>query len=199
MGWLSRIAGVLAVVAITLAIAAPARASLGATATLAPIGTGSYLLTLTNTGSTTFEIFGVEAGESPMPTNIVPNTCRFGIPLAGVVGCTAPVAPGAMTQMCYTGAAAAGVELSGYPVTVSTSAAVASCPLPGFNAGAGSAPGSATTPSASGKGTKAWTHAQCKSTYKAWRKGYRHATARQKKAEANALHKTRGCPLSILN
>jgi hypothetical protein len=40
----------------------------------------------------------------------------------------------------------------------------------------------------------AWSAAKCTSAYKAWIKGHKHATKPQKKAEANSLHSSHGCP-----
>jgi hypothetical protein len=147
-----RATGVLAAVALLLTVAAPAWAGTSATATLAPIGTGSYLLTVTNTGSEAFGGFVVGAGEEPVPTNIVPSpACKFGnTPVAASINCTITVAPGTSTQMCYTGHAL-GELLPGSSVlllggaggftSASPAPAVASCPLAGFKAGSGSTGG----------------------------------------------------------
>jgi hypothetical protein len=102
------------------------------------------------------------------------------------------------------------------------SPSVASCPLPGFNPNppvvtpivvntpiTGSTPLTGNTPapsvppvkplpSSAPKPSHAFTRAQCKSAYKAWTKKHKHATPKQKKAEANTLHKAHGCPLSSL-
>jgi len=209
--------GIVASVALALAVAAPAWATVSATATLAPIGSGSYLVTVTNTGSEAITGF-VVIPTGFIATNIVPSpTCQS---VSSIVirwiTCTVTVAPAASTQMCYTGDALAGfvpgalwrVEdgTEGY-VKTSPSPAVASCPLPGFIAGSGItvggiAPGSSGTPALSGalvkKSTQSWSHALCKRTYKGWIKKHHHATRSQKKAEAKKLHKTHGCPLSIL-
>jgi hypothetical protein len=219
--------GLVALVLVSLVVAAPALATIpSATATLAPIGTGSYLLTVTNTGSEPLTGFVVSAGEEPVPTNIVPTACQFsGSPFSAAINCTIPLALGASAQMCYTGHAL--VEVipgssvlllaaggGGY-ASIGTSAAVASCPLPGFNPGSGSTPGTGSTPGptttpvtngtpvksttpATGKGGSAFTHTQCKAAYRAWGKKHHHATRSQKKAESNKLHKTHGCSLSIL-
>jgi hypothetical protein len=194
--------GVGASVALALAVAAPAWASPSATGTLAPIGSGSYLLSLTNTGSETITEFAVEAATTHV-SNIVPSpACKFGTPSTKGISCIVTIAPGAMTRMCYTGPALRELELTpgqssgsgswgllrGAPgstasllgLKISPAPAVAACPLPGFTVG------------------HPWSHALCKSTYKAWTKKHNHATRSQKKAEANKLRKAHGCPLSIL-
>jgi hypothetical protein len=151
-----RAAGVVAAVALALTVAAPAWATeSSATATLAPIGTGSYLLTVTNTGSGTLTEFEVLPGEVPIPpTNIVPSpSCET---YSGFIKCRITVVPGASTQMCYTGHAPTeglpgiwmllrGESELGEGQTISESGhtslvvspAVPSCPLPGFNRGPG--------------------------------------------------------------
>jgi hypothetical protein len=146
------ICGVLLVVALTLIVAAPAMAE-GGTATLAPIGTGSYVVTVTNTSSETLGGFVFTAGEKP--TNIVPSpACKFGnTPVAESINCTISLAPGASAQMCYTGLAVT-EALPGKPATILldsaasspyisavTVAAVSSCPVPGFTSGSGSGGG----------------------------------------------------------
>jgi hypothetical protein len=189
-------AGVLASFALTLALATPAWATASATGTLAPIGSGSYLLTVTNTGPEAITSFAVSAREPSVPTNIVPRPACFGNdPTSSSIKCNLTIAPGAMTQMCYTGQALTepvqgsfglvwGPGGTGsFALDISPSPAVSSCPLPGFTAGSG----------ASGKGTRPWSHALCESTYNAWTKKHHHATRSQKKAEANMLHKTHGC------
>lgn len=186
--------------ALTAAAPAWSNPSASATATLAPIGAGSHLLTITNTGSSPITGFVVSAGSEPVPINIVPSpACQFGnTPFTGSIRCTVTVPPGASTQMCYTGHALTEL-VAGSALLVQTTAgenfapvgtapAAASCPLQGFNAGSGT----------SGKGAHPWSHAMCKSTYRSWTHKHLHATRTQKKAEANKLHKTHGCPLSIL-
>jgi hypothetical protein len=203
---LVRTVGAVASVALALTVTSPAWASLSATGTQAPIGSRSHLLTVTNTGSEVITSFAVEVGEgfSGVATNVVPHpACEFGTPASSSIQCTVTIAPGAMTQMCYTGPALGELDLtpgkssgsgtwgllrgagggSGFSLTISPSPAVASCPLPNFKAGSG---------------TRTWSHALCESTYNAWTKKNKHATRSQEKAEANKLHKTHGCPLSIL-
>ncbi|HEY5052167.1 MAG TPA: hypothetical protein VII45_02040 [Solirubrobacterales bacterium] len=126
-----RIAGVAAVLAVVLAlaVAAPAWATPSGTATLAPIGTGSYLLTIQNTGAD--EIKSLSAvGSSEGFSNFDPAGC---IPAGGGFICVVSIAPGASTQICYSGPAVTQVSLEiTVHVPVTSAPAVASCPLPGF-------------------------------------------------------------------
>jgi hypothetical protein len=147
-----RILGGVAAVVLVLTLAAPAWAGYSATATLAPIGTGSYLLTVTNTGSEPITGFFAGEGEEPA-TNIVPSpACHYGnSPAIGTITCTVAIAPGASAQMCYTGKALVeelpGAALILQPqsgsVSLTTSPAVTSCPLPGFKAASGGTGGTA--------------------------------------------------------
>jgi hypothetical protein len=198
--------GAVASVALALIVTSPAWASLSATGTQAPIGSGSHLLTVTNTGSEAITSFAVEVGEgfSGVATNIVPHpACEFGAPSSSSIQCTVTIAPGSMTRMCYTGPALGELDLtpgkssgsgtwglldgaggvSGFSLTISPSPAVASCPLPNFKAGSR---------------TSTWSHTLCESAFNAWTKKNKHATSSQEKAEAHKLHKTHGCPLSVL-
>lgn len=198
---LVRAGGGLASVAVTLVLATPAWATASATGMLAPIGSGSYLLTVTNTGSEAITSFAVSAREPSIPTNITPRPACFGYdPTSSSIKCNVTIAPGAMTQVCYTGEAlvepvkgsfgivwGAGSSTGSFAFDVSPSPAVASCPLPGFNTGS----------RRSGKGSHTWSHALCESTYNAWAKKHHHVTRSQKQAEANMLHKKHGCSLPI--
>jgi hypothetical protein len=222
--------GVAACVALALGVATPAQATVSATATIAPIGSGSYLVTVTNTGSETINGFSVYP-TGFVVTGVVPiPACQFQGRSSSIVtwiGCSLTVAPAASTQMCYTGqvqgesllGAFLGVTESGSSSysRINPSPAVASCPLAGLTAGSGrapevsvtpassstpessGAPASSGTPMTSSTGAHSWSHAQCKSTYKTWTKVHHHASRSKKKAAANKLHKTHGCPLSILN
>jgi hypothetical protein len=226
MRWLADTIGVAACVALALAVATPAQATASATATIAPIGSGSYLVTVTNTGSEAINGFSVYPTGFAV-TGVVPTpACQFqGGSVVTWIGCSLTVAPAASTQMCYIGhvrgeslpgAFLGGTESgSSYP-PINPSPAVASCPLAGLTAGSGlapevsvmpassntpglgGAPESSGTPATSGTGAHAWSHAQCKSTYNKWGRAHHHATRSQKKAEANKLHKTHLCPVSIL-
>lgn len=143
-----QIAGVAAtlVVMAALAVAPSAFASATATATVARIGTGSYLVTVTNTGTEAITIFTIESNngfvagsEGFAPASIVPTTCHNGAPIAGAIGCPG-LAPGASQQVCYTGPAATNISVlftfGGLPasLTPTSAPAVSSCPLPGFTA-----------------------------------------------------------------
>jgi hypothetical protein len=137
---------------LALTLASPAWAGTSATATLAPIGSGSYLLTVTNTGSETITGFIASAGEEPAPSNIVPSAgCHYGnTPVTASISCTLTIAPGASAQMCYSGKALV-EELPGSalillpqagPVSLTSAAAVTACPVPGFTAASSTGPAS---------------------------------------------------------
>lgn len=127
---------------LSLTVAAPAwAAEESATATVAPIGSGgSYLLTLNNNGPEVITNFFVGTGEGPLATNVVPSpACMAGNnPVSDAIKCSASVAPGASTQMCYTDHAleefvpGALIFFNNSHAVISDSPAVASCPLPGF-------------------------------------------------------------------
>jgi PASTA domain len=172
--------GAMAAVALALTVAAPASASLTATATLAPIGTGSYVLTVTNTSPETITDFVVDSGEESPATNVVPSpacgvsTVPFG---PGSILCKIAIAPGASGAMCYTGHAllplfpgeSVLVESAGTKghIAFSTSPAVGSCPLPGFKGGSSGTGGASkcVVPNLKGKtltaAEKAITQAHC--------------------------------------
>jgi len=206
--------------ALTLATATPASASVSASATLAPIVPGSYLLTVTNTGSEPFSSIVIVPEGFAVSAVVPASACQVtDYTLVQLLTCAIEVAPAASAQVCYTGNAlgAAVPQFVGLVkgsedghMTIKKTPAVASCSLSGFVPAPQNAPASNSRPRSGGtsgsSGTKAkpkkhappWSHAKCKSTYKAWTKKHRHATRAQKKAEANALHKSHGCPLSIL-
>lgn len=140
-----------AAVVLALTLASPASAANGATATAAPIGAGgSYLVTVSNTGSEPITQFIFVPGEEPPATNVVPSpACQAGpTPVPGSINCNVTLAPGASTQMCYTGHAPAeafpgasmlvSFSAGSSFIPVSTAPRVASCPLPGFTTGKGS-------------------------------------------------------------
>lgn len=126
-----RIATVAAALAMMALVVAPsAWATVNGTATLAPIGTGSYLLTIQNTGDQEVRtISGSGSGEGF--TNFDPSGC---IALGGGFGCAVTIAPGASMQLCYSGPAVTQVtlEVNLAHVPVTSAPPVASCPLPGF-------------------------------------------------------------------
>jgi hypothetical protein len=131
--------------ALALTVVAPAAAAPGATATLAPIGTGYYLVTLTNVGPGTISGFVVSMGAEP--TNIAPSRTCVDLPDAGEIWCTLTLAPGASTQMCYSGRPLqelVALFVGGVRETVAsigTSPAVALCPFASFNVGSPSTGG----------------------------------------------------------
>jgi PASTA domain len=162
--------GAMAAVAVALTVAAQASASLTPTATLAPIGTGSYVLTVTNTSPETIADFAVDSGEESPATNVVPSpacvvsTVPFG---PGSILCKIAIAPGASGEMCYTGHAllplfpgeSVLVESAGtkWHIVFSASPAVGSCPLPGFKGGSSGTGGTSkcVVPNLKGKTLKA--------------------------------------------
>jgi hypothetical protein len=154
------------------AVAPASGATPTATATLAPIGagSGSYLVTVKNTGSDTIENYSVITGAGP--TSVAPPACRVG-PVSGMF-CAIPIVAGGESQMCYSGPAATALWLNfGHytPVTLTMAAAVSSCPVAGFTpTGGGSIGGGTTTkcvvPKVANKtlaaAEKALTKAHCK-------------------------------------
>lgn len=174
--------GALAAVVLALTVAAPAwGANPTATATLAPIGTGSYVLTVTNTGPEALSDFIVDSGEESPATNVVPSPACVvsSVPFGpGSIVCTVAIAPGASAEMCYTGHALEGL-FPGESVLIETatgnkghiafssSPAVGSCPLPGFKVGSSATGGTGkcVPPNLKGKtlaaAEKAITQAHC--------------------------------------
>jgi len=221
------LAAALAAVGLVCGGSAPASANTSESATLAPIGSGSYLLTVTNLGSETIPGFtAIPTGMSV--TNVVPNSaCQIqGSRIIRWIACGTPIAPAASMEVCYSGqsegrsVASAEVSISGPQagyVYASPAPPVSSCPIASFSptsesdvpAAAGMPPSTASTPSSGGRkqsgkhqttGTKdvhAWSHAQCKSTYMAWTRRHRHASRARKRTETSELHKEHGCPLTI--
>jgi hypothetical protein len=122
----------LAALALTIALvlAPSAGAAVSGTATLAPIGTGNYLLTVQNTGDQEVRTLSA-SGSGEGFTNFDPSGC---IALGGGFGCVVSIAPAASMQICYSGPAVMGVtlEVNLAHVPVTSAPAVASCPLPGF-------------------------------------------------------------------
>src|ERR1035437_4977105 len=143
-----RIVGGMLAVGFALTVSVPAWAASGA-ATLAPLESGSYVLTVTNTGPEALMGFVFTVGENP--TDIVPSpACKFGnTPVSESINCTIALAPGASAKVCYTGHAVA-EALPGSPATVLllsppqpyisavTIAPVSACPVSGFKAASGS-------------------------------------------------------------
>jgi hypothetical protein len=116
-------------------------------ATVAPIGTGSYLLTVQNLGAEPITSVTFSGGEKP--TNITPSSCVLGnTPLVESITCTTTIGPGSRFQVCYTGAEVeelvpGGVKLlvNNTPGPATTVAAVSSCPVAGFKTGSSSGSG----------------------------------------------------------
>jgi hypothetical protein len=166
----------IAVGAFALASTASAGAAVTVTGTAAPIGTSAILLTVTNTGSEPLTQLIFTAGETPTPSNFAPSTCAFGnTPVVASITCNVNVAPGATTQICYTGNAPFELVPGDFFLTngsivggtVTTAPAVGSCPVAGFK-GAGSSGGSTSkckVPNVKGKtlaaAEKALTKAHC--------------------------------------
>jgi hypothetical protein len=188
------------VAVLALLAASPVSAALSATATRAPIGRGSYLVTFTNTGPASIPSFTIVAEGA---TNITSSgSCRS---LESLILCTGDVAPGAVAQVCYSGGPVKRVLLGLLQGVRTTSAPRTACPLAGFkpassSTGSGTAPTSGSTPTSASKPASAhpWKHRRCIAVYKAWKKAHRAAKAKQRKAERGKLHKLHGCPLSIL-
>lgn len=182
---------------LALVIAAPASAIPSvsgkphASGTLSSAGSGRYVLTVTNTGTEPFEIFGVAASV----TNLVPSPPCENRGTSFV--CTGTVAPGASKQVCFN--ATLGAYESSLQVTVG-SGGLANEAI--FTTSAGPALGSCPVGGAatSGPGGSKWTSAQCKSAYKAWRKHHSRANANVRLKESRKLHKEHHCnlPLSAL-
>ena len=151
------IIAIVSALVLTMAMAVPALATVSATATLAPIGSGSYVLTVTNTGTEPITGFIGATGEEPVPTNLTPSSCVFGnTPIVASITCTIAIAPGASGQMCYTGRPfgelVPGVSLllnggTSRAPTITAAPPVSSCPVPGFKA---TSPGTGTTGNSGG-------------------------------------------------
>ncbi len=130
-----RIAGLVitATLALSLASVAPAWAA-GPTATLAPIGTGSYLLTVT-TGAEKLEHDLGLVGENLTNFALTEGTC---IPQTGGAICEFKLPAMTSKQICYSGSAVTELQFNLIEdVTPSSAPAVASCPVPGFTPASG--------------------------------------------------------------
>jgi len=199
------VGGALGAVVLALGLASPAWAGSAATATLAPIGTGSYLLTVKNIS--TGPVSGFFTGVQALPKAAVAPApaCKIGtninpIEVDAALICNLTIAAGASVQVCYTGKPPGEIipdgtstmqlfmlgtngDNSSILADVTLAPAVASCPLAGFSP--------ATV-------THGWKRAACSSFYKAWKKTHKHASAKQRKAEQGKLKAQHGCPLSAL-
>jgi hypothetical protein len=155
----------IATVALSLASVAPAWA-IGPSATLAPIGTGSYLLTVT-TGAEKLEHGLFLVGQNL--TNLVPakGTCS---PATEGAFCGFELPPMTSEQICYSGGAVTEVKFNLIEDAIPSSApAVGSCPVPGFTpapsgsgGGTGGGGGSGSgAPAPAGSGTAPVPTAKC--------------------------------------
>lgn len=128
--------GGLAVLIGLLVAASPASAAIDATISAAPIGTGSYVVTVTNNSVGPISDFEIRA---PSATNIAPSDCG-----PGTLGtkCTVTIAPGGSASVCYTGGPpnefVTGVPLyvNGAPIITPLTmlSPVTSCPVGGWTA-----------------------------------------------------------------
>jgi len=210
-----------AVAACVLALAVPATSSAvgyTGTATLAPIGTGSYLLTVTNTGIQMPMFVAFATGGSK---NVVSDNRCNGTVLNDAVTCLDPIDVGVVVHVCYSGSPVTVVEPGAYPPDIPvTSAPATTCPLAGFTATAPVTPVTPVTPTTPAAPTPAptpgpttpattpaksplksghsWKAALCTSTYKSWKSKHKHATAKQRRAEQTKLKTQHGCKASAL-
>jgi hypothetical protein len=124
-----------------LVLAPSAWATVSGTATLAPIGTGSYLLSVTNTGDESVGSVALPGNESTKNAVSSKGMC-FGF--VGTLLCTVELAPAASAQVCYSGTAVTEVVFSTLltSVPVTSAPSVSSCPLAGFTPVFPSTPGS---------------------------------------------------------
>lgn len=211
------------VLVLALSTVATAGATPNAEGTFAPDGFGAFAVNLTNNGSETITSF-ILATQDININQVVPSPACQTEPGVNTVRCNLTVAPGASTQMCYSGSPYGKAEelpvgLNGSPqLYIRIHLAPArSCPLPEFTPGPASGPevsgapasggapgGGSGTPLATAKApvkspsaAHAWKHSQCEAAYKSWSKKHHHATRAKKQAEAKTLHKQHGCSLSI--
>jgi hypothetical protein len=159
----ARTVAVAACAAFALLCPAPALGTVSGAATLAPIvGSNSYLLTVTNTGSEPI------AGFTVIPTafgvaSVVPVPgCQIQRWLVVQIACAVAVAPATSAQLCYSGQPGGGTPgatwapwigsvgfVTGDSSTVGLVPAVASCPLANLAAESGvPSSGSSSGPSA---------------------------------------------------
>ena len=216
--------GLAMVVVLALSIATPAGATPSAEGTFAPDGFGAFAVNLTNSGSETITSFVVATQDIDLSQTVPSPACQTE-PGVNTVRCNLTVAPGASTQMCYSGnpygkAEELPVGLNGSPpqlyIHIHLTAA-GSCPLPEFTPGPASGPEVSGAPASGGAASAgnsslvtapapavknstsshAWKHSRCEAAYKSWSKKHRHASRAKKQAEAKTLHKQHGCSLSI--
>jgi PASTA domain len=152
LGWIAPVA----VTVVALASAASASAA-SFTAVVAPIGTGSYVLSVQNTGPEPITSVVFSAGEKP--TNIVPSSCTLGnTPVVNSISCAVSVASGGDLQVCWTGEPieellpGANLLVGNSFGSATTAPAVSSCPVAGFKGASNSSGGAkCVVPKLSGK------------------------------------------------
>ena len=185
-----RIAGLMAAATVALSLAGAASASaFEGTATLAPIGTGSYLVTVTNTGTEKIQYVSL-VGENV--TNVASG--GFCTPQAGAVLCEVEILPKAAKQICYSGSAIESVYLGLISLVHTTAApAVATCPVSGFTPASGGGGGGAAT-GGSGGSTGGARRRQSTSSRCLRRPGAerQEAGCGQDQAESGRLHARQG-------
>jgi hypothetical protein len=152
------IASMVAACASSLALAASASATPTVTVGIAPISSasGSFVLTLTNTGGEAITDFIVAPGET---TNADPTSCVANTLAVGALDCHTTIAPSASFQVCYTGSEGHGGELGEFVpgsnifintehvhVTAEKLGAVSTCPVAGFKTGTTTPPPTGSPP-----------------------------------------------------
>ena len=190
------LAAVIAVLLLAFAAQAWATGTTEATATLAPIGTGSYLLTVTNTGTEEIGAFSF-GGE-----NLSNFASTPGFPCVDTNGSTicggSYIAPKAAVQVCYSGPAVGEVKLGlTIPVKVSNVPAVATCPVPGFtpapsgggSGGSGGSGGAGSGGSGGGGGSTQPTNPSPSPTAPKCKKGFKKKTVHSKTKCVKVKHK----------
>jgi len=154
-----RVAALLTCALAALLLTASASAAPSANVTVARIGPGigSYLVSVTNTGTVAITSFSVEAAHatSILPT---PACAPSSTPSPGALTCTLEVAPGASGRVCYSGGVPLAfgpgesvlIESGGEHVyeAYAVAPAVSACPLTGFIA---PKPGKCVVPNVKGK------------------------------------------------
>jgi hypothetical protein len=134
------------VVTLTALTSASSASAASFTAVVAPIGTGSYVLSVQNIGPEPITSVVFSAGEKP--TNIVPSSCKFGnTPVINSISCAVNVPSGGDLQVCYTGEAVeelvpgANLLVNSTFGPASSGPGVSSCPVAGFKGASSGATG----------------------------------------------------------
>lgn len=186
-----RIAGLVIIATLALSLASVASASAaGPTATLAPIGTGSYLLTVT-TGSEKLEHGLFLVGQNLTNIAAAKGTCS---PATEGAFCEFLLPPTTSEQICYSGAAVTEVKFNLIEdVTPSSAPAVGSCPVPGFTPASSGGGGGTGGSGSSGGAPGGSAPAQTKKCVVPALKGKTLAKAKKKLAAADCtLGKVKG-------